>query len=608
MAIQVSPLTLPIASSTPAAKGSVGQERTSPLKPPVKGVRVVRGLIRVKGNEFNNNIKALTARSVLLNGDEEFAVDGVLSERDGVYDLVVDPCLEYLFKGKDCCLLAMGQSGAGKSFTLFNDGTDKGAVPLLFKEIIKRKAMKRHCSATMSLIEIHEDTVVDLLNKSSVCPLLTNGDENQAKSLDHGIDHDTGYLDVEGAVEKQIDDATTCNELLEVGLKRRLGCITPWNTKSSGAHVICRIILTQYQGTNNQRMTSVLDIVDPYVGDNSLKTMIQTLAARTETGGLPQRQSLLTRMLTRHFRDGGENSCTVIACVGSKKNYMPETQEVLRLQQTALQIKNTAKAKEEPVMSIAGPVASVLNGGGGADYGGLNIKTVRSAELERSLKVCQGKLEATQALVVRLEKELHAKTKELRNERQEKILVTQDLQDLTVRMHLMEERYEQQTAKLKEAGEAIVSKEADVQRASLDAFTSDQAVTQLRGSFEEATKLKRAVEEEFEAFKQKVFAIADNKRALDALLELRTLCNKKQQETKSVSKSHSATRKRSKSGSKTHSSAHSHPSPLSHTYGTPPAKARPLSARGTTTPLSARFTRSATGPVLSPHTPRKLSR
>eukprot|EP01064_Diplonema_japonicum_P018262 TRINITY_DN26948_c0_g1_i1.p1 TRINITY_DN26948_c0_g1~~TRINITY_DN26948_c0_g1_i1.p1 ORF type:complete len:643 (+),score=140.87 TRINITY_DN26948_c0_g1_i1:95-1930(+) len=611
MDVQVSPLTLPIASATNGTPSKANGIVKSPFSKAgsngkTEGVKVARGVVKVKNCEFNNNVKAATSRSVVVDGAEEFNVDSVIGEMASLQEVVISPCADTLLKGGDGCVVAIGQSGAGKTHTLFNtDNSDPGVVPLLCKEIIKRKKTKRHCLAVMSMVEIHEDKIVDLLNKSSVCPPETtfkvkNPDLEEhvgGRNVSCDIDQDTGYLDIEGAVEKNVDDVNVCNELLRNGLKRRVGCITPWNTKSSGAHVIFRLVVSHYQGT--RRVDSILDVVDTYIGDNSFKTMVHTLAQGTEPGGLPLRQSLLTRMLTRHFRDGNENSCTVLSVVGSKKNYIPETIETLRLMQTCLTIKNPFIKPKEVKKEEPQKVETVSNGGIRPSY----IDTGKTAELERALRVCQGKLEATQALVIRLETELHTRGKTLRAERQEKVMVQQDLQDLNVRMQLVEERHEEHIAKLKEAGETIAKKETEVQKATLEAYTADQAVTQLRGSFEEATKHKRTVEDAHEVFKKRVFEIADNKRALDALLELRALCDK-QPETKAVSRSHSHSSRRSRS--KSSKSSHAHPSPTPNSYGTPPAKVRPLSARSG--PIGSRFTRSATGPSLSSVTPRKLSK
>ena len=82
------------------------------------------------------------------------------------------------WEGFNCCLFAYGQTGSGKSYSMLGYGPNKGIVPRVCEEIFRRMCACQEeednntmFSVTISMIEIYNEKVQDLLIPSSKRPL-----------------------------------------------------------------------------------------------------------------------------------------------------------------------------------------------------------------------------------------------------------------------------------------------------------------------------------------------------------------------------------------------------------------------------------------------------
>ena len=99
--------------------------------------------------------------------EEPFEIDHYIGPESTNRDVyrAVEPLIEVLFSGYDVCVFTDGQSGSGKSWTMFR-GTD-AVAPSIATSVMEWKAMgdahgwecRVHCSA----IEIYQDRLKDLL-------------------------------------------------------------------------------------------------------------------------------------------------------------------------------------------------------------------------------------------------------------------------------------------------------------------------------------------------------------------------------------------------------------------------------------------------------------
>lgn len=70
-------------------------------------------------------------------------------------------------KGLNVSLFAYGQTGAGKSYSIFGYGQNKGIIPMagvkIFEEIAKNQESGARFEVTVQMVEIYMEKIFDLL-------------------------------------------------------------------------------------------------------------------------------------------------------------------------------------------------------------------------------------------------------------------------------------------------------------------------------------------------------------------------------------------------------------------------------------------------------------
>jgi Kinesin motor domain len=87
--------------------------------------------------------------------------------------IITQLSLQTLFKGFSSAVLAYGQTGSGKTYTCFGDERadfkeDVGIVLSTIEAIFKRKRTNPTFIVKISILEIHNDTLIDLLAPENV--------------------------------------------------------------------------------------------------------------------------------------------------------------------------------------------------------------------------------------------------------------------------------------------------------------------------------------------------------------------------------------------------------------------------------------------------------
>eukprot|EP01056_Protomagalhaensia_sp_Gyna25_P006123 Protomagalhaensia_sp_Gyna_25__6122@NODE_995_length_2317_cov_16_268218_g793_i0_p2_GENE_NODE_995_length_2317_cov_16_268218_g793_i0NODE_995_length_2317_cov_16_268218_g793_i0_p2_ORF_typecomplete_len223_score25_43Kinesin/PF00225_23/5_1e36Microtub_bd/PF16796_5/1e22AAA_22/PF13401_6/0_0037AAA_16/PF13191_6/0_013DUF815/PF05673_13/0_024AAA_24/PF13479_6/0_03DUF927/PF06048_11/0_18AAA/PF00004_29/0_23AAA_7/PF12775_7/0_22_NODE_995_length_2317_cov_16_268218_g793_i015312199 len=127
-----------------------------------------------------------------------FSFDGVLESQSSqaeVYTTVVAPIVERFLQGYNVAVLAYGQSGSGKTYTIegvVTDANRQGVVPRAGGAILRHMAESQsesvRCNLEASMIEVYCERLRDLLlNKES---------ERRSLRIREGLD---GNTEVEGA-------------------------------------------------------------------------------------------------------------------------------------------------------------------------------------------------------------------------------------------------------------------------------------------------------------------------------------------------------------------------------------------------------------------------
>ncbi|KAJ0703716.1 putative minus-end-directed kinesin ATPase [Helianthus annuus] len=143
--------------------------------------------------------------------------------------------------GYNVCIFAYGQTGSGKTFTIYGSESNPGLTPLatseLFK-ILKRDGKKFNFSLKAYMLELYQDTLVDLLLPK------------QAKRAKLEIKKDSkGMVTVENATILPISTYDDLRNVIQRGIDQRHTTETLMNEESSRSHLILSVII---ESTNLQ--------------------------------------------------------------------------------------------------------------------------------------------------------------------------------------------------------------------------------------------------------------------------------------------------------------------------------------------------------------------
>jgi hypothetical protein len=92
-------------------------------------------------------------------------VFGPTSTQDEVYGFCVDPLMDRFVQGENSVLIAYGMTNAGKTHTIQGTAQDPGSLPRLVQEIFKRDDISSICDLQLSILEVYQEDIFDLLSK-----------------------------------------------------------------------------------------------------------------------------------------------------------------------------------------------------------------------------------------------------------------------------------------------------------------------------------------------------------------------------------------------------------------------------------------------------------
>ncbi|KAK2957689.1 putative Kinesin heavy chain [Blattamonas nauphoetae] len=298
-------------------------------------------------------------------GSYTFPLDRVFppgTDQPTVYNDCGRQTIEDILQGFNGTLFAYGQTGAGKSFTMFGadvPGQDlRGIIPRssihIFNHIENDKE-ETEFTVVCSFLEIYMEKICDLLDvKKKDLPV--------RESPKQGI-----Y--VEGLTEVNANSVNDIDELLAQGERARHASFTQMNATSSRSHSVFIIKLQQKtkEGTIKSGKLNLVDLAgSEKVGktgasgdtleeakkiNQSLSALGNCIHALTEgKGHIPFRDSKLTRVLQESL-EGNTKTTMIVACSPHPFN-CEETVSTLRFAQRAKTIKlkvkaNTQKSAEE---------------------------------------------------------------------------------------------------------------------------------------------------------------------------------------------------------------------------------------------------------------------
>ncbi|XP_024387891.1 kinesin-like protein KIN-14I isoform X2 [Physcomitrium patens] len=159
--------------------------------------------------------------------------------------------------GYNVCIFAFGQTGSGKTYTIYGSNSNPGLTPRVTQELfncMKRDSNKFQFSLQVYMLEIYQDTLVDLLQPKF-------GFGGKPRKLD--IKKDTkGMVVVENATLIPVVTREELDSVIAKGLEKRHTSGTQMNAESSRSHLILSIIIESTNLQSQVLMKGKLSLVD----------------------------------------------------------------------------------------------------------------------------------------------------------------------------------------------------------------------------------------------------------------------------------------------------------------------------------------------------------
>ncbi|XP_038874803.1 kinesin-like protein KIN-UA isoform X2 [Benincasa hispida] len=327
--------------------------------------------------ELQPELKRLKLRKNNWDSDT-YEFDEVLTEfasQKRVYEVVAKPVVESVLDGYNGTIMAYGQTGTGKTYTLGRlgeeDTADRGIMVRAMEDILAEVSLETD-SVSVSYLQLYMESIQDLLDPAN-------------DNISIVEDPKTGDVSVPGASLVEIRHQESFVELLRLGEAHRFAANTKLNTESSRSHAILMVhvkrslkgrdsTLSSDIGGNSHLVKTLkppiirkgkLVVVDLAGSERidksgseghtleeaksinlSLSALGKCINALAENSAhVPVRDSKLTRLLRDSF--GGTARTSLVITIGPSPRHRGETTSTIMFGQRAMKVENMLKIKEE---------------------------------------------------------------------------------------------------------------------------------------------------------------------------------------------------------------------------------------------------------------------
>ncbi|CAJ2650552.1 kinesin-like protein KIN-UA isoform X1 [Trifolium pratense] len=327
--------------------------------------------------ELQPELKRLKLRKNNWDG-ETYEFDEVLTEfasQKRVYEVVARPVVESVLDGYNGTIMAYGQTGTGKTYTLGRLGEEdtaaRGIMVRAMEDIFANVSLETD-SVSVSYLQLYMETIQDLLDPAN-------------DNIAIAEDPKTGDVSLPGATLVEIRDQQSFIELLSLGEAHRFAANTKMNTESSRSHAILMVHVKRSvkgrdashssENGNHPHMVKSLKplivrkaklvIVDLAGSERidksgseghmleeaksinlSLSALGKCINSLAENSAhVPIRDSKLTRLLRDSF--GGTARTSLVITIGPSPRHRAETASTIMFGQRAMKVENMIKLKEE---------------------------------------------------------------------------------------------------------------------------------------------------------------------------------------------------------------------------------------------------------------------
>ena len=378
---------MPILKTLPGTTTTTDTTKSSSLP----SAAALNDIIYVEPTEGNGNTES--SRWFQLDA----VLDGTCTQHDvytqsGAHQAVTQDLLQ----GFNCTILAYGQTGAGKTFTMgsaaapvvamVNSNGDKdddpqrqsleattitddcGVIPRAVSDLfdaLRTRCQDQTATVELSYLEVYNEEIRDLLSSNN-----SNSQQQQQLRI---REHLNGETYVRGLESRPVASPADVGKLMQQASQRRVTASTQMNAVSSRSHAIC---VLRIQGTlceTNAKFQAKLTLVDLAGSERIKKTgaqgdraqegisinkglfvLGQVVSALSEQRPKmkrkpPYRDSKLTRLLQDSL--GGNSRTIMIACVSPADFNLEESINTLRYATAARNITNKATRNVKQSMS-----------------------------------------------------------------------------------------------------------------------------------------------------------------------------------------------------------------------------------------------------------------
>ena len=267
-----------------------------------------------------------------------------------IFNSTTESLITKFLNGYNASILAYGQTGTGKTYTMEGEKDNEGLIYQTIKDVLTHMEgrSKKSFKLTASYIQVYNENLSDLLKKKNSKVLLR----------DLKIKKGDGGIYVENLRKVEIDSVEKAYEIINIGSKNRVSAITKMNIFSSRSHAVFMLNLEQYE--KGVKIISKLNLVDLAGSEriklsgvkglrlseckninkslSELSNVILKLSTKNQKF-INYRNSKLTRLLEDCL--GGNSFTSFIGTISPDHDSLPETLTTLKFASRARNIKST---------------------------------------------------------------------------------------------------------------------------------------------------------------------------------------------------------------------------------------------------------------------------
>ena len=302
----------------------------------------------------DNKVFTLETRKTSLTIGPSYSFDGIFDDKtaqEDIYNTVGKEIVKDVMKGYNGTIFAYGQSGSGKTFTMYGTANTcnahtSGLIPRIVNDIftyVQESDDNVKFQLKLSMLQIYKEVIYDLFTGEK--------DLKIKESPSKGI-----Y--VEGLSEVYLSTVEDFDDYLQLAQQNRIVSGTKLNHYSSRSHSIMILEVTQSFTKENLLKKGTLNLVDLAGSEKVSKTGVvgETLeeakkinlslsalgnvihALTSHADHVPYRDSKLTRMLKESL--GGNYKTSLIITCSPHSYHLDETISSIQFGQRAKAITN----------------------------------------------------------------------------------------------------------------------------------------------------------------------------------------------------------------------------------------------------------------------------